>query len=359
MSALIRAVRPLLCLLVICLAVPGQTRPQRPPAAKSPKPAVKPTPAPPTGESAKADADASDQPPLSIKTNEVLLPVTVRDAMGRFVPGLKPEAFTILEDGIRQEISSFAQQRLPVHVLLMIDTSSSVQREIEDFKSAALEFANRLGPDDSLSLIRFDDRIELVQDWTTSRQALRRAMGRLGSGVFTRFHDAMVLAARDQLRQVHGRRAVIVFTDGVDSQRGRTGPAAALRALVEAEAPVYVISKARIQQRMHLQELDYYEQNPSGTDIQTTRIKLALEALASAEKHLVNMVDQTGGRLFLPQRFEQLADIYQEVADELQNQYVIFYTPSNQQRDNRFRATRVKIDCGACHATTRFGYYPR
>src|SRR5262249_22331332 len=106
---------------------------------------------------------------ISIDTTEVLLPVTVRDRAGAFVPSMKAEDFTVFEDGIPQPISSFAFKRMPVQIVFLIDTSSSVTKELEDFKAAALKFVERLEPEDKVCLIRFDDVVELVQDWTSSQ----------------------------------------------------------------------------------------------------------------------------------------------------------------------------------------------
>lgn len=107
---------------------------------------------------------------IAIDTAEVLLPVTVRDSSGQFVTDLRAEDFIIYEDGAQQPISSFALKRMPVHVVMMIDTSSSVAHELEDFKEAAWRFINQLDPEDKFSLIRFDDQVELVQDWTQQPQ---------------------------------------------------------------------------------------------------------------------------------------------------------------------------------------------
>jgi VWFA-related protein len=310
-----------------------------------------------------APDEATDEPGISIATNEVLLPITVRDQNERFVSNLTAQNFSIYEDGVQQQVSSFALKRLPVHVLLMLDTSSSVQREIEDFKAAALDFAERLDAQDSLSLIKFDDRIELVLDWTTSRGALRRSLNRLTTGMFTKFHDAMYLAAHEHFTQVKGRKAIIVFTDGVDSGRGRKTANESLRALLEAETPVYVISKTQLQRLSEERELSSYENQTDGTrapsQLRADGLRLSLEALAASEKQLTRMAQETGGRIILPLSFSELGRVFEEIADELRSQYAIFYTPADLTRDGRYRTIRVKVNCTGCRATTRFGYYLR
>jgi VWFA-related protein len=297
---------------------------------------------------------------LKIDTREVLLPVTVRDLSGQFVPNLKATDFAIYEDNALQPITSFSLKQLPVHVVLLIDTSSSVTRELEDFKQAALNFAARLAPNDQLSLIKFDDKVELVQDWTTNRNALRRALNRLTTGMFTNFNDALWLAARDQLNRVTGRKAIIVLTDGIDSGRGHKTHEQAMRALLEAETAVYAVSKTELQRRTEQRELESYGDPISPANrIRVDGLKLSLAALKQSEQWLQKLTEETGGRLFLPNRFEDLNEVYQQVADELRSQYVIFYTPQNPKRDSSYRTVRVKANCKDCRATSRLGYYAR
>lgn len=340
-------------LLIALFALTLVGLPAAGPAAQTQQSPARSTPRPP-------DSTPNEET-IAIDTNEVLLPVTVRDGAGQFVPNLKASDFSVSEDGVPQPITSFALKRMPVNVVLLIDTSSSVTKELEDFKAAALEFAKSLDPQDRLSLIKFDDKVELVLDWTTSRPALRRALNRLTTGMFTKFNDALYLAANEQLKSVSGRKAIIVLTDGIDSNRGYISSAQALRSLVEAETPVYVVSKTLIQRRVEEREAAVYEQESKSAynKIKLDGIKMSLAALNRSETQLTRIAEETGGRLFLPQSFDELSAVYQQVADELRSQYVIFYTPQNAARDGSYRAVRVKVSCPHCHATTRLGYYAR
>ncbi len=299
---------------------------------------------------------------IAIETTEVLLPVTVRDLTGQFATNLKAEDFVIYENGIQQPISSFALKRLPVHVVLLIDTSSSVTRELEDFKASALNFINQLDPDDKICLIRFDDKVELVQDWTNNHNTLKRAMNRLATGMFTKFNDALYLAAKEQLGKVTGRKAIIVLTDGIDSGRGSTTSERAFRTLVEEETAVYVVSKTRIQGQSDREKLEYYKKNYSASAANQLRIdglKMSLEELEKSELNLMRIAEETGGRIFLPESFDDLGNAYQQVAEELRSQYVIFYTPTDPTADGSYRSVRVKVKTPGYRATTRFGYYPK
>ncbi|MFZ4985523.1 MAG: VWA domain-containing protein, partial [Blastocatellia bacterium] len=262
---------------------------------------------------------------IAIDTTEVLLPVTVRDEAGQLVTSLTADKFQVFEDGLEQPISSFTLKRMPVHVVMLIDTSSSVLPELEDFKASAWRFMSLLDPADRISLIRFDDRVELVQDWTSNRATLKRALNRLTTGMFTHFNDALYLAAREQLGSVTGRKAIIVLTDGIDSGRGGVRFEQAFRSIVEEEVPVYVLSKTRIQSSQELEQLRFYEQSNSALNrVRIDGIRMTLSQLEASERSLARLAEETGGRLFLPDRFDQLDTVYQQVADELRSQYLIF-----------------------------------
>jgi len=316
------------------------------------------------GQGAGAPPAGAGKPPaegvIAIDTTEVLLPVTVRDQTGQFVTTLTADQFQVFEDGREQPISSFALKRMPVHVVMLIDTSSSVLPELEDFKASAWRFVSQLDPADRICLIRFDDRVELVQDWTSNRVTLRRALNRLTTGMFTHFNDALFLAAREQLGSIKGRKAIIVLTDGIDSGRGGVRFERAFRSIVEEEVPVYVLSKTRIQSNHELEQLRFYEQsNRSLNGVRIDGIRLTLSELEASERNLARLAEETGGRIFLPDRFDQLDEVYQQVADELRSQYLIFYTPTDAVRDGRYRSVRVKVRPPRLHVTTRFGYYAR
>ena len=298
---------------------------------------------------------------ISIDTLEVLLPVTVRDkASGSFVTDLKAEEFTVLEDGVAQPISSFALKRMPVHVVLLIDTSSSVTKELEDFKASAYKFISSLDPEDNISIITFADKVELVQDWTANRLLLKRALNRLQTGMFTSFHDALWLAANEQLDKIKGRKAVIVLTDGIDNGTTNVTFDRAFRALVEAEVPSYVVSKTRIEMRKTREEMNFYERNDSQLNkSRLVGLKDYLTNLADSEARLNKIAEETGGRIFLPENFDDLGTAYQQVAEELRSQYVIFYSPTKVERDGKYRSVRVKVKRPGTHTATRFGYYAR
>ena len=234
-----------LLLLSLCLDEAGlvsSAQRKTPQRKSSGKPKPTPTPseydalgAPPPVPTLKKQPEQEVTPGdvISVITTEVLLPVTVRDSNGALVQNLTRNDFRVFEDNREQPVNDLALREVPVDAVLMVDASSSVATNLEDFRRAAEGFAARLSQEDRISLIKFDDRVELLQDWTRSRFQLRRALARIEAGMFTRFNDALLLAARDQFGETKSRRAVIILSDGIDSGRGTTTLEGALEALLE------------------------------------------------------------------------------------------------------------------------------
>jgi Ca-activated chloride channel family protein len=318
------------------------------------KPPVAPSPTPEEQEIDEGDV-------ISVNTSEVMLPVTVRDASGQLVTTLTRANFRVFEDGREQPLSELALRQVPVDVVLMVDASSSAASNLEDFRRAVEGFAAKLGPDDRISLIKFDDRVELLQDWTQSRVQLRRSLGRITPGVFTRFNDSLLLAAREQLAHARGRHAVIVLTDGIDSGRGYSTLEVALRALLEAQATVYVVSNTEIERMKKREELDsLLASTPSVIRFNELRIgdlREGLRVLDASERNLAQLTAATGGRLYKPMSFDELDSTYVEVAEELRHQYALYYMPLNKSRDGRFRRVRVETTDPSNQVSARIGYY--
>src|SRR6266850_3782909 len=299
-----------------------------------------PVPPPPRQDEQEIDPDDV----ISVNTTEVLLPVTVRDSAGFLVSNLTRKDFRVFEDGVEQPLSDLSLRQVPVDVALIVDASSSVAGNLEDFRRAAEGFASHLAVEDRLSLIQFDDRVVMLQDWTASLVQLRRALKRIVPGMFTRFHDAMLLASRDQAPRGNARHAIIVLTDGIDSGRGITFDAA-LRAALQSQTTVYVVSNTQIERARKQEELAILlSDSESARRFNSLRIddlRMGLAALEQSEFHLEQLTVATGGRLYKPPTFSDLEKTYAEVADELRHQYALYYAPLNSKRDGAFRNVRV------------------
>lgn len=321
--------------------------------AQSKSPAPSPTP-----KQDEQEIDPNDV--ISVNTTEVLLPVTVRDSAGLLVSNLTRKDFRVFEDGVEQALSDLSLRQVPVDVALIVDASSSVAGNLDDFRDAAEGFASHLAVEDRVSLIQFDDRVVLLQDWTSSLVQLRRALKRIVPGMFTRFHDAMLLASRDQAPRRNARHAIIVLTDGIDSGRGTTFETA-LRAALQSQTTIYVVSNTQIERARKQEELATLL---SGSDsavrfnqLRIDDLRLGLAALDDSERDLEELTAATGGRLYKPTTFSDLEETYAEVADELRHQYTLYYSPLNTKRDGQFRRVRVETTNSIHQVAARVGYY--
>ena len=331
-------------------AQPQQTRPRRATA-----------PVQQSAPGAGVEEDVGDDEVVTVDTTEVLLPVTVRDGEGRLVGSLTRDDFRVLEDGREQPLRDLVLRQVAVDVALMVDASSSVSSNLDDFRAAVEQFSAKLAPEDRFCLIKFDDRVELLLDWTSSRAQLRRALGRVAGGMFTRFNDSLYLTAQEQFKGTQRRHVIVVLTDGIDNGRGSTTLEGALRQLLTSQVAVYVISNTAIQRARKRAELDSLI---SGTDssvrFNTLRIddlRESLRVLDASEQNLSLLSKATGGRLFLPESFNALDGVYGEVADELRHQYALYYTPLNKARDGGFRLVKVGVARPGMQVNARVGYY--
>ena len=334
-------------LLFVLVALSPSTQAQ----SKSPTP----TPSPKQDEQEIEPEDV-----ISVNTTEVLLPVTVRDGAGLLVSNLTRKDFHVFEDGVEQPLSDLSLRQVPVDVALIVDASSSVAGNLDDFRNAAQGFASHLAADDRISLIQFDDRVVLLQDWTSSMLQLRRALKRIVPGMFTRFHDAMLLASRDQSPRGKARHAIIVLTDGIDSGRGTTFEVA-LRASLQSQTTVYVVSNIQIERTRKQEELTILLSGSQSAvrfnQLRIDDLQLGLAALSDSERNLEQLAAATGGRLYRPTTFNDLERTYAEVADELRHQYTLYYSPLNISRDGQFRRVRVETRNPTHHVSARIGYY--
>ena len=279
---------------------------------------------------------------IRVEVNLVNLFVTVRDKHKAIVTGLTKDDFQVYEDGQPQEITYFsAESNLPITVGMLIDTSGSEYYMLSAEKDAGSRFLGRvLRKGDLAMVMTFDTDIDLLADFTDDRGVLNRAINRAqinvpvggiiaqgplpssGSGG-TNFYDAVYLAAHDKLSDEAGRKAIIVLTDAED-----TGSKLRLIDAVEAA------------QR---------------TD---TVVHILLVAQDGGDQDVAHrLTDETGGRMIIVRSEKNLEQAFDQISEELRNQYTIGYTPANKKRDGSYRKVKVELKNKEFSALTRKGYY--
>src|SRR5215212_2757354 len=160
-------------------------------------------------------AEPQDVETLKIDTDLVTVPVIATDTGGVYIADLRQEEFTISEDGVPQQIAFFGKVAAPFHVVLMLDTSSSTKDHLRLIQNAAFAFVQQLQPVDRVKVISFDDKVKDLNEFTSDREVLRTAIYGTRSGEGTKVYDAMDLAM-NTLRKIRGRKAIVLFSDGMD-----------------------------------------------------------------------------------------------------------------------------------------------
>jgi VWFA-related protein len=223
-------------LLLLCSTtaafVSGQTKRTQ---AKAPRPAViqQPTPTP-------SPVGREEVETIKIDTNLVMVPVAATAVDGKNVAELRQEEFTVTEDGVKQQISLFATTRLPVNVVLLLDTSASTKDKLALMQAAAVAFVEKLDTADRVKVISFDSKVHELSAFSNDRATLKAAIAKTTSGEGTKLYDAVDLAL-SSLRKLDGRKAIVLFSDGVDWHSDQASDYGTLRWLEEEGVVVYPI----------------------------------------------------------------------------------------------------------------------
>lgn len=213
-------------------AVIGQTRPVRQKPKPQPQPAAQPEPTPPN--------EPQDIETVKIDTELVMVPVIATDHAGMYITDLRKEEFTISEDDVAQEIAFFGRVAAPFHVVLLLDTSASTQDKLKEIQQAANVFVEQLQSVDRVKVISFDDKVNDLNEFTSNRELLRAAINGTKPGEGTKIYDALELAV-SSIRRINGRKAIVVFSDGVDWHSDHATFEGTVRSLDEDGVVVYPI----------------------------------------------------------------------------------------------------------------------
>ncbi|MCA1616644.1 MAG: VWA domain-containing protein [Acidobacteria bacterium] len=265
---------------------------------------------------------------IKVETDLVLLNVTATRSGGEYVHGLKRADFKVLEDGREQEITNFSREETPFAVALLLDTSGSMEGRVSLARSAVIRFLDGLRGEDNAGVYSFNSKVELVQDFSNSRDLMPKAF-ELGAEGWTALNDAVLRAAADLSKRPERRRALLVLSDGADTRSSASADKALAGALA-ANATIYTVDMG---------------QGFSGSG----------NTLSGAGA-LRNFASKSGGRYIATPGGQQLREAFVEIIEELSNQYTIGYRPSNRARDGRWRTVEVKVARPDVSARTRRGY---
>src|SRR6266852_7736246 len=178
---------------------------------------------------------------VRVNTTLVSIPVSVMDRDGKYIPNLRKEDFRVWEDGIEQQVAYFASTEKSFTVALMIDTSGSTKFKLGEIQDAAIAFVEQLRPDDRVMVVSFSDKIRTLAQPTSDRNTLRNAIRQTEPGDGTRLYDAVDQVINESLNRVEGRKAIVLFTDGVDTTSKRATYESTVRDAEELDALIYPV----------------------------------------------------------------------------------------------------------------------
>lgn len=294
---------------------------QTQPATQDPKPPVQPEkPAPGKTDPKDPDLDAE---PIRINSTLVTVPVSVTDITGQTVLGLSAEDFLLEEEGVRQQVQTLGEPgKTPLELALLFDVSRSIRNKFDFEREAAARFLRMLlKPGDYISVLAVGRAPKVAVERTGDiEKAIRETMNIEPTEESTAFFDSVVAAARylDDRANPGVRRVMIIISDGEDTNSERHNLLDAMREIQKSDTLFYSI-------------------NPSGPSIRLNKISLR------GHEGMTRLAAETGGLSFLPDRLEDLNQVFAQIANELQAQYLLGYYPTNETNDGRFRRIGVRI----------------
>jgi len=344
---------------------------------------AKPTPTP---ESVGSEDGEVDGPEIVVDTRLVTIPVRVMDRRGRFLPGLIKENFKVFEDGLEQEIALFSNDAQPFTVALVLDMSYSAKFKAAEIQNAAIEFIDQLRPDDRVTVIAFDEEVHILCDPTSDRKTIYGAIRKAQISTGTSLYEAVDQTINRRLRDIEGRKAMVLFTDGVDTSSRRSTDFENLRDAMEIDTIIYPIrydtyaDVQRIKNNPMPQEIPQKSgtggvprgstppiiptKNPTGLPFPIPVVGMGTpsdkgttpEEYARGEEYLNQLAIRTGGRIFVADTLTNLSSAFAKIASELREFYSLGYYPPDEGRPGKVRKIKVKVDQANAAVKARDSY---
>lgn len=325
------------------------------PNNRQPEPQPQQQPTPPE------EVDAGDI--IRVNTTLVTIPVSAMDRDGRYVPNLQKGDFRIWEDGIEQEVAFFQSVDKPFSVVLMLDTSPSTEFRLEDIQDAAISFVNQLRADDKVMVVSFDGKIRVLSEFTTDRSRLHYAIQNSRTDGGTRLYDAIDMVINQQLSRVSGRKAIVLFTDGVDTTSRNADYQTNLMDAQELDALIYPV-QYDTRGDMNVgnfptQRIDIWGAILGGIfggGVRRGGRGTAQGDYELADQFLRELANSTGGRDYKADSLQNMSQAFANVAEELRRQYSIGYYPKRPAEAGQRRFIRVRARQPNLAVRTRDSY---
>ena len=281
-----------------------------------------------------AEDNPSSNKAIAVDVDLVNVPISALDKKGSLIQDLRPEEFKVFEDNEPQQVTNFSHDPdAPLAIALLIDTSTSSRVKFKVEQEAAIDFFQTAvrRKKDSCLLMSFDSTIDLLQPFTDDPDLLTRAIKRLKTGGGTKLFDAIHKACREYLMKEQGKRRVLIFiSDGDDNMSYETFDST-LQVILQTDVVVFSIST-----------------NSSGF--------FGMEN-PKLDKIFKRFAEESGGRSFFPKKIEDMAYNFQDITEELRDQYSLAYRSTNKTKDGAFRSIKVETTRKDVKLKYRKGYY--
>ncbi len=295
-------------------------------------------------------SDENDDDVINVDATLVTIPISVFDRNGLYIPNIKKEEIKVFEDGKEQEIAYFGLTNTPFTVALLIDTSPSTEYKIEEIRRAAKAFVDQLQPEDKVLVIEFDGDPQVLAEATNDRQKIYRGIDKADFGQGTALYDTIDFTLNKRMSKIQGRKAIVLFTDGVDTVSRRTY-GSTMRDAEESDSIIFPI---------------YYNTFLTNNGIGTGTIgsggginggilpKLGgmqnrgygntSEEYALGKRYLDELAVYTGGSVFIPEKTPGgLRAAFEGIAEELRRQYSLAYYPADEGKIGQRKQIKVRV----------------
>ncbi|HYP26217.1 MAG TPA: VWA domain-containing protein [Blastocatellia bacterium] len=350
-----------------------------------------------------------DQGEVKLNATLVQVPIVAADRSGRFVVDLSKDDFTLVDDGKRQEISLFSSVKQSFNAVLILDTSNSAEDRLRAMQQTALTFAREVGGGDKMMVMSFDNEVRQLTDFTSDQKEIESAIKGTESGFGKLLYEA-VMRGLDQLKETEGRRALILFSDGIDLKSIDATAEDTFKKAEEIGAAIYVIkfdTRWWIEADVRRQEAENKQSNlpfsvdgriplppefggpdpdpkkksgprieigerksphitvidgisgrtVSTKDVPPDKISQQLnQVYGEANDYIETLATRTGGMVFSADTFGNTEAAFAMIADELRNQYMIGFYPRNERRDGKYRKIKVEVKRKDIRIRARQGY---
>lgn len=334
------------------------------PAQTSPTPT--PTPTPEDENTTNIEPVAVSEPIseddiIKVDTSIVTIPVKVLDRKNRFISGLNKADFKVWEDNVEQQIELFSNEEQPFTVALVLDMSFSAKFKAEEIQAAAISFISQLRPNDKVMVVSFDEEVHLLTEATTDRDRIYRAIKSTKIDFGTSVYEAMDLVINDRFRKMDGRKAIVLFSDGVDTSSRRAHDMNNLSDALELDALIYPIRYDTFSDVQAMKnkpvssgkklpgQIPSKTKSPLPFPIPTQTVGMmgdkgtTPEEYKKADEYLDQLAVRTGGRMFNADTTGNLTKAFADIAAELREFYSIGYYPKDEAEKGKKRKIKVKV----------------